>query len=132
MELCSDPESVAWAGVVQGLTADKDDEEIEFDNHIKHFQKYHGMRQTVQLADRGDSLCWVVVPLNSEIPVDPTMLSGKYSKKVNYVSVADEVLIDVQPDYSFHITEHTSSIIKAVQALQDSVNALLGQSHSHP
>ena len=90
------------------------------------------LEQTVSLADRGDCLCWVVVPLNSEIPVDPSMLSGKYSKKVNYVSVADEVLIDVQPDYSFHITEHTSSIMAAGQALQDSVNALLNQSHSHP
>ena len=97
-----------------------------------HWSKYHGERQTIEVADRGDGLVWVVLPLNSEIPVNPHMLSGKYSKQVDGLAVADEVIISVMDDFSFTITEHTSSTVAAIEALQASVNALLGQSHTHP
>ena len=63
------------------------------------------------VADRGDAMCWCVLPLNSEIPANPHMLSGKYSKSVNAMAVQDEVIISVHDDYRFTITEHTSSLI---------------------
>ena len=72
-----------WAGVCQGITAEKDADEIVLKKEIHCFQKYHGERQTVECADRGDAMCWCVLPLNSEIPANPHMLSGKYSKTVN-------------------------------------------------
>lgn len=77
-------------------------------------------------------MCWCVIPLNSEIPANPHMLSGKYAKSVNAVAVNDEVIIHVNDDFSFTVTEHTSSIMDAIEALQASVNSLLNQSHTHP
>ena len=53
---------------------------MELESHLTHFTKYHGLRDTIEVADRGDNLVWVVQPLNSEIPVNPHMLSGKYQK----------------------------------------------------
>ena len=114
------------------MTAEAGDDRIEFKNHVTHWTKYHGERQTIEVADRGDGLVWCVLPLNSEIPVNPHMLSGKYQKQVDGIAVADEVIMTVQDDFSFTITEHTSSTIQALEALQASVNALLGQIHSHP
>ena len=125
-------EDANWAGVCQGLTAAKDDTEIYIDGAVQCFSDYHGARQTIACADRGDAMCWIVLPLNSEIPANPHMLSGKYGKSVNAVSVNDEVIIHVNDDFSFTITEHTSSIVDAIQALQASVNSLLNQSHTHP
>ena len=86
----------------------------------------------MECADRGDAMCWIVLPLNSEIPANPHMLSGKYSKSVDAVAVADEVIINVNDDFSFTITEHTSSIMDAIGALQATVNSLLAMNHSHP
>ena len=84
---------------------------------MNHFTHYHGERDTLEIADRGDVMVWLVLPLDSEIALDPHMLSGKYSKQVDSQSVADEVIIDVQSDNSFTITEHTSSIVAAIEAL---------------
>ena len=77
-------------------------------------------------------MVWVVLPLNAEIPCNPHMLSGRYSKQLNGVTQADEVVISVLDDFSFTITEHTSSIIESIALLQASVNSLLNMSHSHP
>ena len=114
------------------MTANKDDTEINYSGHVQHFAKYHGDRDTIEVADRGDCMAWVVLPLNSEIPLNPHMLSGKYNKQVNGIGQQDEVIISVMDDFSFTITEHTSSIIEAIEALQNSVNSLLNQSHTHP
>ena len=99
---------------------------------ITSITRYHGARQTVEIADRGDAMVWICLPLNSEIPANPHMLSGKYQKQVNGVSVADEVIISVNDDYSFTITEHTSSLMDALTLLQAQVATLLNQTHSHP
>ena len=114
------------------MTAQTGDETITYENHIHHWADYHGERQTVEIADRGDAMVWCVIPLNSEIPLDPHMISGRYQKQVNSQTVADEVIVHCNDDWSFSITEHTGSIVNSIAALQAAVNALLGQTHSHP
>ena len=62
-------------------------------------------------------MVWCVLPLNSEIPVDADMLSGSYDVSVNAVPTNEKVVISVNPDNSFTITENTDSILAQLAAL---------------
>ena len=111
VELTTSAEDKHIAGVCQGLTAAKDAEEIVLKKEIHCFQLYHGHRQTIECADKGDTMVWAVVPLSSEVPVTARMLSGKYQKSVNMVATGSEVVINVNEDHSFTLTESTQSIM---------------------
>jgi hypothetical protein len=124
VKLCTVREDVNWAGIVAGLTADKDATEIHIHREISHFQPYHGNRQTIEVVDRGDCMVYMVIPLAEEIPVDHVMLSGKYQKYVNAVLQTDEVIINCNPDYSFTITEHSDSLLARVALLEQIVATL--------
>ena len=69
-------------------------------------------------------MVWLVIPLGSEIPVDAAMLSGSNDKSVNAVPTGDKVIINVNPDLSFTVTESIASIMEALAALQAQVDEL--------
>ena len=69
-------------------------------------------------------MVWIVLPLNSEIPVNADMLSGSYNKSVNAVSTGEQVVINVNNDQSFTVTESIGSILAALAALQAQVDLL--------
>ncbi len=63
-------------------------------------------------------MVWIVLPLNSEIPVNADMLSGSYDKSVNGIATSEQVVINVNNDHSFTVTESIGSILTALAALQ--------------
>ena len=69
-------------------------------------------------------MVWLVIPLSTEIPVDAAMLSGSYDKSVNAVPTGDKVIINVNPDLSFTVTESIASIMEALAALQAQIDEL--------
>ena len=91
---------------------------------MSHQLKYHGARQTVSVADRGDAMVWIVLPVNSEIPLNADMLSGSYDKTVNAVATGEKVVISVNNDFSFTVTESVASILAQLAALQAQVDEL--------
>ncbi len=56
-------------------------------------------------------MVWIVLPLNSEIPVNADMLSGSYDKSVNGVGTGDKIVLSVNNDFSFTVTESVASIL---------------------
>ena len=72
-------------------------------------------------------MVWCVLPLNSEIPVNADLLSGSYDVSINAVPQNEKVVISVNTDNSFTITENTDSILAQLAALQATVQTLVNQ-----
>ena len=56
-------------------------------------------------------MVWCVIPLNTEIPVNADMLSGSYDVSVNAIPANEKVVISVNSDFSFTVTENVDSIL---------------------
>ena len=69
-------------------------------------------------------MVWIVLPLNSEIPINADMLSGSYDASINGVSTGEKVVISVNNDFSFTVTESIDSILTQLAALQAQVDLL--------